>query len=143
MAPIMIRIICWIDRSCLRVVLAPSQRMSASLSHTSLSEVTDAAAHCARCGPVDKAGPHRTGCRASGLDSFNEPSVLSGVKHPRSPNDCGHTAGLMCIILAIQPPQAGCGNACQISPVVAEYWFNKACGKTDRVTCPLQHLGAV
>lgn len=40
-------------------------------------------------------------------------------------------------------PQASCMNACQISPFVAEYWFNKACGKTDRVTCPLQHLGGV
>lgn len=53
--PIMIRIICWIDRSCFRVVLAPSQCMTASLNHTSLSEETDAAAQGSRCGPVDKA----------------------------------------------------------------------------------------
>lgn len=83
--PIMIRIICWIDRSCFRVVLAPSQCMTASLNHTSLSEVTDAAAQGSRCGPVDKADRLGffflcTGCCASGVDSFSQPSVLYGLK---------------------------------------------------------------
>lgn len=43
------------NRSCFRVVLTPSQYMTAGHNHTSLSEVTDAAALGAWRGPVDKA----------------------------------------------------------------------------------------
>lgn len=65
--------------------------MTALLNHTSLSEVTDAAAPGAPCGPLDEADRFlkHTHCGAYGVES------LAVLKQPCSPHDGGPAAGLM------------------------------------------------